>query len=249
MLFGFPLKHYVRVYVSVQIVTKPRHKVKAKQKKSVIFITNLQSLQEKNPCIWALVNHSSWENRRSPFSPFAFLISCETCRGTSLLPHCSPISKLEVRYCLIFSEKRTAPPFGLWSAHSSLKFDWKGSVPCLSITLVLSSSERVRDEIFQPSLVRVKFVVYTLCMLSKDMWSSISSTDLNVLAHELTKKSQRSHNEVTTKSQRDHPLVGVIVQLVELCRCKTFEEAAARAKAKPRETSRRARVAGEYIYA
>ena len=58
-------------------------------------------------------------------------------------------------YCLRCSEKRTVPPFGLWSAHPSLKFDWKGSLPCLSIALVLSSSERVRDENFSTSLVWV----------------------------------------------------------------------------------------------
>ena len=108
--------------------------------------------QKKNPYIWALVSHPSRENRRSPFSPFTFLISCETCRRSSFLPDCSPISNLEVRYCLTFSEKRRAPRFGLWSAHPSLKFDWKGSLPCLSITLVLSSSERVRDENFSTQL-------------------------------------------------------------------------------------------------
>ena len=59
----------------------------------------------------------------------------------NFLTDCSPISNLEVRYCLTFSEKPTAQPFGLWCAHPSLKLDWKGSLPCLLITLVLSSSE------------------------------------------------------------------------------------------------------------
>ena len=68
-----------------------------------------------------------------------------------------------MRYCLSLSEKQTAPPFGLRGAHPSLKLDWKGSLPCLSITLVLSSSERVRDENFsiQPRLS----LSYTLYML------------------------------------------------------------------------------------
>ena len=99
-----------------------------------------------------MVSHSSRENRRSQFFPFPFLISSETCRRSSFLSDCSPISNLEVRYCLTFSEKRTAPPFGLWSTHPSLKFDWKGSLPCLLITLVLSSSERVRGENFSTQL-------------------------------------------------------------------------------------------------
>ena len=61
---------------------------------------------------------------------------------------------LKVTYCLTFSEKRTVPPFGLWSAHPSPKLDWKGSLPCLSISLVLSSSERLRNDNFstQPRL-------------------------------------------------------------------------------------------------
>ena len=135
--------------------------------------------REKNPCIWASVSRSSRENRRSPFYPFAFLISCETCRGSSLLPDCSPISNSEVRYCLTFSKKRTAPPFGLLSAHPSPKFEWKGSLPCLSITLVLSSSERVRGENFQPSLVWVcrthsLYVVQQICAAPflRQIWMS-----------------------------------------------------------------------------
>ena len=138
--------------------------------------------REKNPCIWALVIHSSRENRRSLFSPFAFLISCETCRVSSFLPYCSPMSNLEMRYYLTFSEKRTAPPLGLWSAYSSLTFDWKGSLPCLSIALVLSSSERVRNENFstQPRL-SLSYTLSVCCPTA--MCSSMSSTDLNVLAH------------------------------------------------------------------
>ena len=133
--------------------------------------------REKKPYIWALVSHSSRENRRSPFSPFAFLISCETCPGSSFLSDCSPISNLEVRYCLIFSEKRTAPPFGLWSAHPSLKLAWEGSLPCLLITLVLSSSERVRDMNFstQPRF-SLSYPISVCC--PTDLCSSISSTDL-----------------------------------------------------------------------
>ena len=133
--------------------------------------------REKKPYIWALVSHSSRENRRSPFSPFAFLISCETCPGSSFLSDCSPISNLKVRYCLTFSEKRTAPPFGLWSAHPSLKLAWEGSLPCLLITLVLSSSEIVRDKNFstQPRF-SLSYPISVCC--PTDLCSSISSTDL-----------------------------------------------------------------------
>ena len=55
--------------MSVQIVTKPRHKVKAKQKKSVIFITNLQSphyRQQQGPLHHCLMcNYPSIEHWQS----------------------------------------------------------------------------------------------------------------------------------------------------------------------------------------
>ena len=118
--------------------------------------------------IWALVSHSSRENRRSLFSPSAFLISCDTCRRSSFLPDCSPVSNLEVRYCLTFSEKRTAPPFGLRSAHPSLKFDWKGSLPCLlSITLELSSSQRVRGGNYSTKLKSSDFKAFLMSKIKE----------------------------------------------------------------------------------
>ena len=66
--------------------------------------------------------------------------------------------------------------------HPSLKFDWKSSVPCLLITLVLSSSERVRDQNLstQPRL-SLSYTLFVCC--PTDMCSSASSTDLDVLAH------------------------------------------------------------------
>ena len=54
---------------------------------------------------------------------FTFRLFTKVKRGDGILPY--------------FLWEVNSTTFGLWNAHPSLKFDWKGSPPCLSIAVVL----------------------------------------------------------------------------------------------------------------
>lgn len=99
------------------------------------FLFHIEDNQEKYPQIWDLLSHSSLENKQSPFSVSAFLMSCVTWPGSSFLLDLNPMSNLHVRYCLILSENQLAVPFSLWRAHPCLRIGGKGLKDSFSVVV------------------------------------------------------------------------------------------------------------------